>query len=124
MPKMDGLEFMEKVKAFNGNIQIIMITGHGTIDDAVTAMKMGAYDFIPKPFNKQEIIAVVNRAFEKTALLEENFILKEKLRKSQTPSFEWGKSRAFKNLLDRAAQAAASDATILIMGESGTGKEV
>jgi two-component system response regulator HydG len=124
MPKMDGLELMEKIKEFDANIQIVMITGHGTIDDAVTAMKMGAYDFIPKPFNKQEIISVVNRAFEKTALLEENFQLKEKLKKSQTPSFEWGKSRVFKNLLERAAQAAASDATILIMGESGTGKEI
>jgi DNA-binding NtrC family response regulator len=124
MPKMDGLEFMEKVKEFNGNIQIIMITGHGTIDDAVTAMKKGAYDFIPKPFNKQEIIAVVNRAFDKTALLEENFLLKEKLRLNQSPDFEWGKNRAFKALIERAGQAAASDATILILGESGTGKEV
>src|SRR6185436_6639582 len=76
MPKMDGLQLMERIKEFDANIQIIMITGHGTIDDAVTAMKMGAYDFIPKPFNKQEIIAVVNRAFEKTSLLEENFLLK------------------------------------------------
>jgi two-component system, NtrC family, response regulator HydG len=124
MPKMDGLEFMEKVKEFNGNIQIIMITGHGTIDDAVTAMKKGAYDFIPKPFNKQEIIAVVNRAFDKTDLLEENFLLKEKLRLNQSPNFEWGKNRAFKALIERAGQAAASDATILILGESGTGKEV
>jgi two-component system response regulator HydG len=124
MPKMDGLEFMGKVKEFNPNIQIIMITGHGTIDDAVTAMKRGAYDFIPKPFNKQEIIAVVNRAFEKTDLLEENFLLKEKLRLNQSPNFEWGKNRAFKALIDRAGQAAASDATILILGESGTGKEV
>jgi two-component system response regulator HydG len=124
MPKMDGLELMQKIKEFNGNIQIIMITGHGTIDDAVTAMKQGAYDFIPKPFNKQEIIAVVNRAFEKTSLLEENFLLKEQLKKNQAPNFEWGKSRIFKTLLERGGQAAASDATILIMGESGTGKEV
>jgi DNA-binding NtrC family response regulator len=124
MPKMDGLEFMEKVKAQNAGIQIIMITGHGTIDDAVTAMKRGAYDFIPKPFNKQEIIAVVNRAFEKTDLLEENFLLKERLRINLSPNFEWGKNRAFRSLVERAGQAAKSDATILILGESGTGKEV
>ncbi len=124
MPKMGGLELLGKIKEVNSGIQVIMITGHGTIDDAVTAMKKGAYDFIPKPFNKQEIIAIVNRAFEKAALLEENFILKEKLKKNQSPSFDMGKSRAFKGLLERAAQAAASDATILIMGESGTGKEV
>ena len=124
MPKMDGLEFMGKIKLHNPDIQVIMITGHGTIDDAVAAMKKGAYDFIPKPFNKQEIIAVVNRAFEKTALLEENFLLKEKLRLNQSPSFEWGKNRAFRSLIERAGQAATSDATILILGESGTGKEV
>ena len=124
MPKMDGLELLGKIKEFNSGIQVIMITGHGTIDDAVTAMKKGAYDFIPKPFNKQEIISIVNRAFEKAALLEENFILREKLKKNQAPNFDVGKSRAFKGLLDRASQAAASDATILLMGESGTGKEV
>ncbi|MEO7427523.1 MAG: sigma-54 dependent transcriptional regulator [Fibrobacteria bacterium] len=124
MPKMDGLEFMGKIKLHHPDIQVIMITGHGTIDDAVAAMKKGAYDFIPKPFNKQEIIAVVNRAFEKTALLEENFLLKEKLRLNQSPSFEWGKNRAFRSLIERAGQAAMSDATILILGESGTGKEV
>ncbi len=124
MPKMDGLELLARIKEFNSGIQVIMITGHGTIDDAVAAMKKGAYDFIPKPFNKQEIIAIVNRAFEKAALLEENFILREKLKKNQAPSFDMGKSRAFKGLLERAGQAAASDATILLMGESGTGKEV
>lgn len=124
MPKMDGLELLARLKEFNFGIQVIMITGHGTIDDAVSAMKKGAYDFIPKPFNKQEIIAIVNRAFEKAALLEENFILKEKLKKNQSLSFDMGKSRAFKSLLERAGQAASSDATILIMGESGTGKEV
>jgi DNA-binding NtrC family response regulator len=124
MPKMDGLEFLGKAKASNANIQVIMISGHGTIDDAVTAMKRGAYDFIPKPFNKQEIIAVVNRAFDKTELLEENFLLKEKLRRNQAPHFEWGKNPAFKGLVERSTQAAASDATVLILGESGTGKEV
>lgn len=124
MPKLDGLELLTKIKQHNPNTQVIMITGHGTIDEAVTAMKKGAYDFIPKPFNKQEIIAVVNRAFDKVALLDENSRLKEKLKKSQSPSFEWGKSRAFKSLVERAAQAAASDATVLVLGESGTGKEV
>ena len=124
MPKMDGLELLGKIKQFNPNVQVIMITGHGTIDEAVTAMKKGAYDFIPKPFNKQEIIAVVNRAFDKVALLDENTKLKEKLKKTQSPSFEWGKSRAFKSLVERAGQAAGSDATVLILGESGTGKEV
>lgn len=124
MPGMDGLQVLQQVKEFNPHIQVIVITGHGSIDDAVTSMKKGAYDFIPKPFNKQEIVAVVHRAFEKVSLLEENFLLREKLRKTMQPAFEMGKSRVYKDLLGRASQAAASDATILILGESGTGKEV
>ena len=123
MPGMDGLEVLQRVKAYNADIQVILITGHGSIDEAVAAMKKGAYDFIPKPFNKQEITAVVDRAFEKVSLLAENFLLRERLKKSP-PSFETGKSRAFRDLLTRSAQAANSDATILILGESGTGKEV
>lgn len=124
MPGMDGLQVLQQVKEFNPHIQVIVITGHGSIDDAVNSMKKGAYDFIPKPFNKQEIVAVVNRAFEKVSLLEENFLLREKLKKSQMPAFELGKSRLYRELLARASQAATSDATILILGESGTGKEV
>jgi two-component system, NtrC family, response regulator HydG len=123
MPGIDGLEVLQRVKSYNADIQVILITGHGSIDEAVAAMKKGAYDFIPKPFNKQEITAVVSRAFEKVSLLTENFLLREKLKKTP-PNFETGKSRAFRELLSRAAQAANSDATILILGESGTGKEV
>jgi DNA-binding NtrC family response regulator len=124
MPGMDGLALLEQIKSVNPHIQVVVITGHGSIDEAVSAMKKGAYDFIPKPFNRQEITAVVNRAFEKVSLLEENFLLREKLRKSQLPNFEVGKNRIFKELLNRSVQAANSDATILILGESGSGKEV
>ncbi len=124
MPGMDGLTLLQRIKEFNPHIQVILITGHGSIDEAVSAMKKGAYDFIPKPFNKQEIVAVVQRAFEKVSLLQENFELREKLRKTSAPAFETGKNRAFKELLNRSVQAANSEATILILGESGTGKEV
>jgi DNA-binding NtrC family response regulator len=124
MPGMDGLALLREVKAFNPDIQVVLITGHGSIDEAVAAMKQGAYDFISKPFKTEEILAVIRRAFEKAALLEENFLLREKLRSSRTPAFETGKSSAFRELLEEALQAAASDATILILGESGTGKEV
>ena len=96
MPGIDGLTVLRKVKEFNPNIQVIVVTGHGSIDEAVAAMKAGAYDFIPKPFNKQEIVPVVNRAFEKVSLLEENILLREKLKKTQLPTFELGKSRVFK----------------------------
>ena len=124
MPGMDGLELLEKVKNLNEAIQVVMITGHGTIDDAVRAIKKGAYDFIQKPFKKQEIISVCHRVLEKAALLQENRSLREKLRKRSSKKYEWGKSEVFRNLLQKAAQAARSQATILVLGESGTGKEV
>lgn len=123
MPEMDGLEVLQRIRDFRPEIQVILITGHGSIDDAVMAMKKGAYDFIPKPFKRQEISAVVHRAFEKAALLAENLELREKLKKN-APKFESGKSKVFKDLLARSIQAANSDATVLILGESGTGKEV
>jgi two-component system response regulator HydG len=124
MPEMDGLALLQRIKDFNPHIQVIMITGHGSVDDAVAAMKKGAYDFISKPFNTTEITVVISRAIEKASLVRENLLLREKLRKSQQPSFATGKNAEFKELLERAVQAAASDATILISGESGTGKEV
>jgi len=124
MPKMDGMQLLGKIRQSYPDIQVIVITGHATIDDAVNAMKKGAYDFITKPFKKQQMVAVLERALEKVALLEENRVLREKLKKSRRVQFESGKSRTFKELLDRSAQAANSDATILILGESGTGKEV
>jgi DNA-binding NtrC family response regulator len=90
MPGMDGLQVLHHVKEFNPHIQVIVITGHGSIDDAVASMKKGAYDFIPKPFNKQEILAVVNRAFEKVSLLQENFLLREKLKpRAAMPPFSY-----------------------------------
>ncbi|MBF0430993.1 MAG: sigma-54-dependent Fis family transcriptional regulator [Fibrobacteria bacterium] len=124
MPKMNGIQLLEKIKEINDSIQIIVITGHGTIEDAVNAMKKGAYDFITKPFKKQQIVAVVQRAMEKALLLQENINLKQKLKKSRKNDFEWVKSREFKELLERSAQAAKSDATILILGGAGTGKGV
>jgi two-component system response regulator HydG len=124
MPGMDGLELLLRVKELNDAIQFVLITGHGTIDQAVQAMKRGAYDFLQKPFRKQDIIAVVHRVLEKAALLDENRRLKEKLRGRSLRKYEFGTSEIFRNLLQRATQAAASEATILILGESGTGKEV
>ncbi|MDB9744200.1 sigma-54 dependent transcriptional regulator [Fibrobacterales bacterium] len=124
MPGMNGLELLKRVKELNDNIQFVLITGHGSIDDAVNAMKMGAYDFLQKPFRKQDIMSVMNRVLDKAGLLAENRKLKEKLRSRSTRKYEFGKSDVFRILLQRSAQAAASEATILILGESGTGKEV
>ncbi|MDB5050857.1 MAG: Response regulator of zinc sigma-54-dependent two-component system [Fibrobacteres bacterium] len=124
MPGENGMEVLAEIRDLNPNVQTILMAGPAGVDEAIAAMKRGACDFIPKPFEKRDVLAAVHRAFEKSALLQENLFLKDKLKKNQAPAFEWGKSRAFRTLLDRAAQAALSDATILIMGEAGNGKEV
>ncbi len=124
MPVMGGIELLNKTSAAYPSIQTIVITGHGTIDDAVAAMKKGAYDFITKPFKKQQIYSVIKRASENILLQKENKLLKEKLRNKNTKNFNWGKSRVFTDLLGRCVQAAQSEANLLLLGESGTGKEV
>jgi two-component system response regulator HydG len=123
-PGENGTDLVTEIRDIVPEIQVILIAGPAGAEEALAAMKRGGFDFIYKPFEKRDVLAAVHRAFEKSALLQENHFLKEKLKKNQAPAFEWGKSRAFKMLLDRAAQAAASDATILIVGEAGNGKEV
>jgi DNA-binding NtrC family response regulator len=124
MPGMDGMTLLERIREFQPAVQVIVITGHGSIEEAVAAMKKGAYDFISKPFSLTVIEATVQRALEKASLLQENLLLRENLRKTRIPTFATGKSPAFHALLDSARLAANSDATILVLGESGTGKEI
>jgi two-component system response regulator HydG len=124
MPGLDGLEVLKRIKDMNAHTQVVVISGHGTIDDAVTAMKRGAYDYISKPFDVSEIENVVLRALEKASLLDENLRLRESLEASRHPGLVESHNPAFRELLESASQAAASMATILVQGESGTGKEV
>lgn len=124
MPGMDGLEVLKRIKDRNAHTQVVVISGHGSIDDAVAAMKRGAYDFISKPFNVSEIENVVCRALEKANLLDENERLKASLESIQMPALAASRSVAYREVLENAAMVAASDATVLIMGESGTGKDV
>jgi two-component system response regulator HydG len=124
MPGLDGLGLLKKIREFRPETPVIVITGHGSVDDAVAAMKAGAYDFISKPLSVLELQTTVKRALEKASLQQENLQLRESLRKSRTRSFEEGNSPLFRELLDAARLAANSEATILILGESGTGKEI
>ena len=124
MPGMDGLELLHRIREFDPLIQVIMVTGHGSVGEAVVAMKKGAYDFISKPFSVVDIEATVQRAIEKAQLLRDNLHLRETLVKSRLPAFAEGKNPAFRNLLEECVLAARSDATMLILGESGTGKEI
>jgi DNA-binding NtrC family response regulator len=120
MPQMDGLEFLEKVKT-SIDAPIIMISGHGTIDTAVEALKKGAYDFIEKPLDLNRLLVSVRNALEKKNLVAETKVLKTKIQKSDEII---GDSLEMKAILDMSDKVAPSDARVLICGENGTGKEL
>ena len=124
MPKMGGLELLKAAQVVAPAAQIIIITGHGTIETAVEAMKMGAYDFVEKPFTTTTTLNVVRKALEKQQLLAENTELKRRLQEIQGSSDIIGKSGVMRGVLDTARQVSRSSATVLLQGESGTGKDV
>jgi len=124
MPDLDGLQLLSKIQAYDRTISVIVMTGYGTIDMAVQALKDGAYDFLQKPFDKDLIIRVVRNCLERTTLLRTNRHLTEKLNDIAPPEGFIGRSAAQKRALDLLARVADTDATVLIRGESGTGKEL
>ena len=124
MPDLDGLELLNKVQEHDATISVVIMTGHGTIDMAVRALKDGAYDFLQKPFDRDHIVRVIRNGLERTALLRVNDQLREKLSDLAQPEGFIGQSPALKRALDLLAKVADTDATVLIRGESGTGKEL
>ncbi|MDK9707205.1 MAG: sigma-54 dependent transcriptional regulator [Desulforhopalus sp.] len=124
MPDLDGLQLLNKIQAYDRTISVIIMTGYGTIDMAVQALKDGAYDFLQKPFDKDHIVRVVRNCLERTALLRANRQLTERLNDLALPEGFIGQSAAQKRVLDLLARIADTDATVLIRGESGTGKEL
>ncbi len=124
MPRMGGLELLKTAKVISPSTEFVIITGHGTIEMAVGAMKNGAYDFIEKPFSTTTALNVVGKALEKQQLLSENHELRRRLEELQGPGNIIGSSPAMQQTLDTARQIAPSTATVLLTGESGTGKEV
>ncbi len=121
LPGMDGLEALKIIKTEFPQVRVVMMSGHGTIETAVKATKLGAFDFIEKPLSLEKIILVINHAMDMMRLEEENVLLKQKL----TQSFELtGKSPVIMELKEQISIVAPTNAWILIMGENGTGKEL
>src|SRR5579862_4285961 len=121
MAEMNGLELLRAIKEKYPDLIVILMTAYGTIDNAVAAMKAGAYDYLTKPFSVDQIQHVVDRALEVSALRSQNQAL---LRVIEGVPLLESRSTAFRNLVETAHQAASSDATVLLTGESGTGKNV
>jgi two-component system, NtrC family, nitrogen regulation response regulator NtrX len=121
MPGLDGLETLREIKKDNPHIQVIMITGHGTIDTAVQATKLGAFDFIEKPLAIERVIVAINNALNFRRLEEENRYLR---RKTIEKNAITGNSPRTINLKETIVKVAASDSWVLIKGENGTGKEL
>ncbi|MCX8056626.1 MAG: sigma-54 dependent transcriptional regulator [Ignavibacteria bacterium] len=123
LPDFKGIEILRYATANLPFTQVIMLTGSSDIEDAVESMKLGAYDFITKPYDFNELLQVILKAIEKKNLITNNIALSKEL--DQVLGFEIiGESKSFKELLALATRAAQSDSPILIQGETGTGKEI
>jgi len=123
MPKMDGMEVLEKIKELDYDSTIVMISGHGTIDTAVDALKKGAFDYLPKPPDLNRLLVTVRNAMNKKELLQETKVLKKKLNKVKSANII-GESQAIKTVINMIDKVAATDARVLITGGNGSGKEL
>jgi two-component system response regulator HydG len=123
MPGTSGLELMRALKEVAPDTEVVMMTAYGTVEVAVQAMREGAYDFVEKPLKRMTIVKSVRKAAERQSLVVENRSLRRELKLLTTREIV-GQSAALRRVLDVAAQAAPSSATVLILGESGTGKEL
>ena len=121
MPKIDGIELLQRTRKTNTSLPFIMLTGHGNIETAVESMKLGAYDFISKPPDLNRLINSVRNALEKNELVTENKILRQKVAKKYEII---GKSKSIMEVHSMVDKVSSTEARVLITGESGTGKEL
>jgi len=124
LPGIDGLEALRQIKVLDEQVEVILVTAVKTVRTAVTAMKLGAFDYLTKPFEEEEVLAVIRRALERRAMQRELTYLRSELARRQDGDTIVGQSAEMRKLYQTIAQVARTSATVLISGESGTGKEL
>jgi two-component system, NtrC family, response regulator AtoC len=124
LPEINGMDVLKHIKEIDSSIPVIMITAVKTVESAVSAMKLGAYDYIIKPFDIHELMSLIEKALEKRSLIKENVFLKEEIEKAGGFEKIIGKSEKINDIFKLIKNVAKSDSTVLITGESGTGKEL
>lgn len=124
MPGMDGLELQRRIRQIDPELTVIMITAFASVETAVESLKEGAFDYVTKPIDPDELSHLVKRVIEHRRLKIENIQLREKVEQLATPTEIVGESRSIQEVLDLVRSVAATDVTVLIRGESGTGKEL
>jgi DNA-binding NtrC family response regulator len=124
MPDLDGIEILQRIKKMKIEVPVVIMTAYASINSAIEAMKLGAYDYVTKPFPKEKIFGILEKVLERKELLKENSALKDELG-IPTPSSPliFG-SESFREVHDMAVLVAQSDSNVVILGESGTGKEL
>lgn len=124
MPGMNGIEVLKKIKKIDPQAVIIIITAYASVESAISAMKIGAFDYIQKPFKHDELLLTIQRAREHKNLQDENIRLKDELKRKFSFEKIIGKSRVMNNVFETIKASAPTRSTILLQGESGTGKEL
>ncbi len=124
MPKMDGLQFLEKIKASNRHLPVIMITAFAEVEKAVAAMQSGAFNYLAKPFSNEELLVNINKAVQHYSLLRENSRLRKEMLERTGFSGMVGKSKHMQQVYELIEKVAPTPSSVLITGESGTGKEL
>ncbi len=124
MPGMDGLELLRRIRKRDGGAMVIMMTAYGSIDNAVESLKLGAYDFITKPFDEERLVHVIRKALEHEALQRQTRKLEQRIREQKVNRRFIGQSTALLKLTEMINLVAKTDVPVLITGETGTGKEL
>src|SRR5512141_988355 len=124
MPGMDGLQVLEEAKKILPELAVVIMTAYATVDTAVAAMKAGAYDYLVKPFDPEELSIMMQKIVSQQTLVRENAVLRQALKQEYKFRDLLSKSPAMQSVFELARTAAHSNSTILVLGESGSGKEV